>query len=234
MAKYTISDESHLTTLESHLKDNLYIGGNFPNADDACVFEQFVNAKSDPNQETHLNLWSWFSLIAMYTPQIRETWKSVVAKTEQAKGGKPKKEEPKKEEPKKDEKKDDDLDLFGDDDGADDKAALEELQKKKEKEKSEKKKDLPIAKSLIILDIKVWEPEQDLDALAKRVISDVVHDGLFWKTEYQLKDVAFGVKKITIGCVVEDAKVSIDDVIDEICAWEDDVQSIDIVCFNKI
>ncbi len=227
---YSISDQSHLTNLEAHLKENNFIGGNFPNAEDANVWEQYVNAKSEPNQETHINLWSWFSLIAMYTPQIRESWKSVVAKTEQPKAGKPKKEEPKKEEPKKD----DDLDLFGDDDGADDKAALEELQKKKEKEKAEKKKAAPVAKSLIILDIKVWEPEQDLDALAKKVINEVVKDGLFWKTEYQLKDVAFGVKKITIGCVVEDEKVSIDDVIDEICGWEDEVQSVDIVCFNKI
>jgi elongation factor 1-beta len=228
MSKFLITDESHLSTLETQLKDNLYIGGNFPNAEDAHVFEQFVNAKSEPKQETHLNLWSWFSLISLYVPAIRESWKTAVAKTEQPKGGKPKKEEPKKEQ-----KADDDIDLFGDDDG-DDKAALEELQKKKEKEKSEKKKPEIIAKSLILLDVKVWEPEQDLDALASKIINNIVRDGIFWKTEYQLKDVAFGVKKILIGVVVEDEKVSIDDVIEEIQSWEDDVQSVDIVAFNKI
>ena len=158
------------------------------------------------------------------------------AQPEQAKGGKPKKDEPKKEEPKKEAKKEDDMDdLFGDDDGEDNKAALEELQKKKDAEKKDKKKkEAVIAKSLILLDIKVWEEEQNLDELANKVITNIVKDGLFWKTEYVLKDVAFGMKKIHIGCVVEDEKVSIDDVIDEIQAWEDEVQSVDIVAFNKI
>jgi elongation factor 1-beta len=233
MSKYCITDESHLNTLETHLKDNQFIGGNFPNADDALVLEQFLNAKTEPKQETHLNLWSWFSTAILYANPIRESWKAAVAKTEQPKGGKPKKDEPKKEEPKKEQKADDDMDLFGDD-GEDDKKALEELQKKKEQEKGKKKKDEPIAKSLILLEVKVWEPEQDLDALAHKIINEVTRDGLFWKTEYQLKDVAFGVKKILIGCVVEDEKVSIDDVIDEIQGWEDEVQSIDIAAFNKI
>merc|ERR1712160_206311 len=104
---------------------------------------------------------------------------------------------------------------------------------KKEAEKAKKPKPAVIAKSLILLDIKVWDPEQDYDALAKKCIA-IEMDGLFWKTEYQLKDVAFGVKKIVIGLVVEDAKVSVDDIVDQIEAWEDDVQSVDIAAFNKI
>ncbi len=70
-------------------------------------------------------------------------------------------------------------------------------------------------------------------ALAERILK-VEKDGLFWKTEYKLADVAFGVKKIVIGLVVEDDKVSVDDIVDELQAWEDDVQSVDIVCFNEI
>ena len=100
MSNYSINDQSHLETLESHLKTNLYIGGNFPNAEDANVLEQFLNAKSEPNQENHLNLWSWFSLVVLYAPQIRESWKAT-AKPEQTKCVKPKKEEPKKEPAKK-------------------------------------------------------------------------------------------------------------------------------------
>jgi translation elongation factor EF-1beta len=36
-------------------------------------------------------------------------------------------------------------------------------------------------------------------------------DGLFWKTEYKKEPIAYGVHKLVIGCVVEDAKVSTDD-----------------------
>ena len=102
------------------------------------------------------------------------------------------------------------------------------MKKKQEAEKEAKKKTLPITKSLILFEVKVWDHDQDYDALA------IEKDGLFWKTKYVLEDVAFGVKKIVIGLVVEDAKVSVEDLIEEIESWEDDVQSVDIAAFNKI
>jgi elongation factor 1-beta len=237
MSKYNITDESHLTSLDASLKDNLYIGGHSPNAEDALVFEQFAHGKTEPNQDKHPNLWAWFSLIILFRDPIRESWKAQAA-VQAPKGSNQKKPAEKKEEPKPAAKapaKDDDDDLFGDD--GDDSAALEALKKKKEQEKLEKekkkKKEAPIAKSLVLLDIKVWEPEQDLDELASRVIK-IEKDGLLWKTEYRLDDVAFGVKKIVIGMTVEDAKVSVEDIIEELLTWEDDIQSIDIVAFNKI
>jgi elongation factor 1-beta len=230
---YSITDESHLATLDAHLKDNVYVGGNFPNIDDALVFEQFLNSKSEPNQEKHFNLWSWFNLICMYIPPIRESWKV----TKQAGG---KQEAPKKSSPKKETKKDDapkaddDMDLFGSD-TEEDRKKEEEFKRKAEAAKKDKKsKPALIAKSIIIMDVKIWDMEvTNLDDLAKRILA-IEKDGLTWKTEYRLDDVAFGVKKIVIGCVIEDDKVSIDDVIDEIQGWEDDVQSVDIVTFNKI
>lgn len=244
MSKYNITQASDLTTLENHFTDNLYLGGNFPNAEDALLFEQFASSNTEPNQSTHLNLWSWFALISLYTAPVKESWKAVAPakKEETKKAAPPKKEEPKKEETKKEEPKkeepkkaaaDDDMDLFGDD-GDDDAAALEEMKKKKaDEKKKDKKKEELVQKSLILLEIKVWDPEQDYDALAKRIL-EITKDGLFWKTEYKLQDVAFGVKKIVIGMVVEDEKVSVDDIIDEIQSWEDDVQSVDIAAFNKL
>jgi len=156
----------------------------------------------------------------------------------------PKAEQPKAEKPKPAVKqetptpaKDECDDLFGDD-NEDDKKKLEELAAKKKKEKEDKDKDKGkpalIAKSIVLLDVKVFEIEQDLDVLAKKVIREIVKEGLVWKTEYQLLDVAFGIKKIRIGCVVEDEKVSVDDLIDDIQAWEEEVQSVDIVSFNKL
>lgn len=53
-------------------------------------------------------------------------------------------------------------------------------------------------------------------------------DGLFWKTEYKKEPIAYGVFKLIIGAVVEDLKVSTDDVAEKIEAMEDHVQSVDI------
>lgn len=83
-------------------------------------------------------------------------------------------------------------------------------------------KKVVIAKSLVIFEVKPWGPETDLDKLAKKIIDEVVMDGLMWKTEYKKEPVAFGVFKIIIGCTIEDDKVSTDDLIDRIEGFEDD------------
>jgi translation elongation factor EF-1beta len=49
-----------------------------------------------------------------------------------------------------------------------------------------------------------------------------------------LAPVAYGVKKLVCNCVIEDDKVSTQDLEDKICAFEDYVQSVDIVNFNKL
>ena len=114
------------------------------------------------------------------------------------------------------------------------KAALD-AKKKKDAEKATtgKKKEAVIAKSLIILDIKVFEMEQDLAVLAKKIL-DIQMDGLTWKTEFKTPEIAFGMKKLVMGMVVEDEKVSVDDVIEKITVFEDEVQSVDIASFDKI
>ena len=231
MSTYNITDETHLANLDAALKDNLYIGGHSPSAEDALVFEQFAQAKTEPNQDKHANLWAWYALIILFRDPIRESWKAHAKAAEKKPAAKPEKKEVKKDEPKE-APKDECDDLFGDEPA--DNSALDAMKKKKEDDKKDKKpKPAVIAKSLIVIDVKVWETEQDLDELASRIIK-IEKDGLMWKTEYKLADVAFGVKKIVIGMVIEDDKVSIDDIIEELESWEDDVQSVDIVVFNKI
>ena len=67
--------------------------------------------------------------------------------------------------PKVQEKKkvEDDDDLFGDDDSTPPPPPQPKPQPKKKKEK-------PIAKSIITFDVKVYDTETDLDALAKKVL----------------------------------------------------------------
>jgi len=125
-------------------------------------------------------------------------------------------------------------DLFGDDDPEAAAAAAKELKEKAVKAAASKAKAKPVAKSLVILEVKPWGPDTDLDVLGKKICDEVVKDGLFWKTEFKKEPVAFGVFKIVIGCVVEDEKVSVDDIIEEIEAFDEFVQSVDIAAFNKL
>lgn len=72
-----------------------------------------------------------------------------------------------------------------------------------------------------------------MDALAKEILK-IEMDGLVWKTEYKKEPIAYGVFKLHIGCVIEDEKVSTDDLQEKMEAFEDLVQSVDIAAFNKI
>jgi hypothetical protein len=53
----------------------------------------------------------------------------------------------------------------------------------------------PIAKSIIMFDVKVYEQEQDLKALAERIF-DIKIDGLVWNKEPKILPVAYGMNKL--------------------------------------
>ena len=89
-----------------------------------------------------------------------------------------------------------------------------------------------IAKSSVLLDVKVWDDETDMVGLEKSV-RGIVMDGLVWGSS-KLVPVAYGVKKLQIQCVIEDDKVSTEALEEQICAFDDYVQSVDIASFNKI
>lgn len=137
---------------------------------------------------------------------------------------------------KKKDDDDDDFDLF-DDDSDEDEEETEEQRKKKEAlvakyhEKKSKKPAL-IAKSSITLDVKPWDDETDLGEVEKMVRA-IEKDGLVWGAS-KLVPMAFGIKKLQILCVVEDLKISSDDLVEDITGFEDHVQSVDIAAFNKI
>jgi len=135
--------------------------------------------------------------------------------------------------PKKDDSDSDSDDLFGSDDEEEE---AENERKKQENLKAyhEKKAKKPavIAKSNIILDIKPWDDETDLEAMEKAV-RGITCDGLKW-TASKFIPMCFGIKKLQISCVVEDAKCGTDYLEEAIAEMEDMVQSVDIVAFNKV
>jgi elongation factor 1-beta len=46
--------------------------------------------------------------------------------------------------------------------------------------------------------------------------------------------VGYGINKLQVLCVVEDEKVSVDDLQEQICEFEDFVQSTDVAAMSKI
>lgn len=70
-------------------------------------------------------------------------------------------------------------------------------------------------------------------AEVERLVRTIQKDGLVWGAS-KLVPLAYGVKKLQISCVVEDDKISTDDLEEEITKFEDHVQSMDIAAFNKV
>jgi len=133
---------------------------------------------------------------------------------------------------KKEKDDDDDVDLFGSDGEEDDEAAKVREQRLAEYAAKKSKKPTLIAKSNVILDVKPWDDETDMKALEEGVRA-ITMDGLLWGAS-KLVPLAYGIKKLQICSVVEDDKVSIEELTEKIEANEDFVQSVDIAAFNKI
>lgn len=128
---------------------------------------------------------------------------------------------------------DDDVDLFGSEDEDEDKAAAE-LREKRLAEYAAKKSKKPalIAKSNVILDIKPWDDETDMKQMEQEV-RKISADGLLLGAA-KLVPLAYGIHKLQMSCVIEDDKISVDWLQEEIEKIEDYVQSVDIAAFNKI
>ena len=254
-------EESVLVDLEKKLGNNLFIKGGQPSLDDAETFGKFINAKCVPDQDKYPSVWAWYSLMVLFEDEVIKSWKACGGKEEHHKGGKGEKGEKcgkkekeekcekcektekcekdkkgkkhkkgKKEEKPEEKVEEEDLDLFGEETKSDEEAK-EAMKKKNKEKKKEKKKE--VDKSHVILEVKGWEADQDLEALAKKIISTIKKDGLSWNTGCKFEEVAFGIKKLIIALLVEDEKCSVQEIVDELEQWEDEIQSVEIVSFNK-
>ncbi|CCW60013.1 unnamed protein product [Phytomonas sp. EM1] len=201
---------STLKELNGRLSDKPYVSGFLPSKEDAKVFEEMFGS--------NINVAQWAARMASYYQSERDA----LLKGEESESSK----EVTKAKAKGD---DDDIDLFGEA-TEEEKAALD-AKKAKDAEKK-KAKAAPVAKSSILYDIKAWDDTVDLEALAGK-LNAIQRDGLIWG-DHKLVPVAFGVKKLQQLIVIEDDKVSSDDLEEMIMSFEDEVQSIDIVAWNKI
>merc|ERR1712109_23723 len=128
---------------------------------------------------------------------------------------------------------DDDVYLFGssDEEESEEKKRITEERLKAYHEKKSKKPAL-IAKTSVLLDIKPWDDETDMDKMLE-CAKTIEKEGLVWGA-HKLVPVGYGIKKLQLMCVVEDEKVSIDELCEQIQEFEDYVQSVDISSMSKI
>lgn len=129
---------------------------------------------------------------------------------------------------------DDDDDLFGSEDEEVDEAA-EKLKQQRLAEYNAKKAAKgpgPVAKSSVLLDCKPWDDTTDMGEM-ERLVRSIEMDGLLWGAS-KLLPIGYGIRKLQMSLVIEDDKISMDELQEKIQSFEDYVQSTDIASFNKI
>ncbi|RMZ89836.1 hypothetical protein DV736_g2909, partial [Chaetothyriales sp. CBS 134916] len=221
------TSDSGLTLLDKWVATRSYIDGFTPSQADVVSFK----AIKDPTAvKKYPHASRWYKHIASYESEFSSLsgnpskpftayGPEAVALTENPKAA-----------PAADDE--DDVDLFGSDEEEEDPEVVAERERRlAEYRKKKEGKVKPAAKSLVTLDVKPWDDETDMKELIDNVLA-IEMDGLVWGA-HKLVPVGFGIKKLQINLVVEDEKVSLDDLQQNVEADEDHVQSTDIAAMQK-
>jgi len=220
--------DAGLTLLNNWAKTHSYIVGYTPSQADVKVFQQI---KTVPAPEKYPYAWRWYNHILTWESEF-STLPGDPTKDHTAYG-------PEQTElpinPAKApaaEEDDDEVDLFGSDEEEDPEAERLKAERLAEYNKKKAGKVKPAAKSIVTMDVKPWDDETDLEQLKANVLA-IEQDGLVWGAS-SFVAVGFGIKKLQINLVVEDDKVSTDELQQKIEEDEDHVQSTDIVAMQKL
>ena len=205
--------------LNEFLAENSYIEGYVPSQADTAVFEALKGAPSEPHALR------WYNHIKSFGAGMKQFAKASKNGSEYASGAAGGSAAAADD--------DDDVDLFGSDEEEDDaekKRITEERLAAYAAKKS--KKPALIAKTSVLLDVKPWDDETDMSKMLEMVKS-VEMDGLVWGAN-KLVPIGYGINKLQVMAVVEDEKVSIEELSEKIESFEDYVQSVDVAAMNKI
>jgi elongation factor 1-beta len=221
MASVDVSSPAGLKSFNTHLEDRSYVTGYILTSEDFAVFSQ---VKEAPNAKTYPHVSRWYTHIASFTDDERLVASSSAAPAAAAAAPAPAADAAEEE---------DDFDCFGEE-TEEDVARQAEIQRiaDEAKKAKEAKGKVVVEKSVVILDVKPWDSETNLDEL-EVLIRQIEMEGLEWKTA-EKKPIAYGVNKITIMCHIVDKLVSVDDLQEKISELEDYVQSTDVAAFSKL
>ncbi|CAL8288412.1 unnamed protein product [Lota lota] len=227
-----------LALLDGFLADKSYIEGFVPSQADVAVFD----AISSPPASQLCHALRWYNHIKSFQKEkaslpgvkkpLAQYGPAGVADSTKCPPARPAPARPAPADDDDDDDDDDDLDLFGSDDEESEEVAKIKAERLAEYAAKKSKKPALIAKSSILLDVKPWDDETDMAKL-EECVRTIQMDGLLWG-QSKLVPVGYGIRKLQIGCVVEDDKVGTDILEERITAFEDYVQSMDVAAFNKI
>ena len=82
------------------------------------------------------------------------------------------------------------------------------------------------------MEIKPENIDINLNLLAKKIIKEIKREGLIWNENYEIKDIAFDIKKLIMGMNVKN-EISVQDIVDQLETWEGEIQSVDFGIFNQ-
>ncbi|KAI9827444.1 MAG: Translation elongation factor 1 beta [Thelocarpon impressellum] len=220
--------DAGLTILNNWLTTRSYIVGYGPSQADVASFKAF---KDSPTPAKYPHVYRWYKHIASYESDFSSLpGDPSKAYTTYGPEASDLSLNPAKAPAAKDDESDD---LFGSDSEEEDAEAEETRRKNLEAYRKKKEgKAKPAAKSIVTLDVKPWDDETDMKQLEANVRA-IEKDGLVWSAA-KLVAVGFGIKKLQINLVVEDEKVSVDELQAQIEEDEDHVQSTDIAAMQKL
>ncbi|ESZ91644.1 putative Elongation factor 1-beta [Sclerotinia borealis F-4128] len=219
-------NDAGLTMLNNWLETRSYIVGFSPSQADVAVFKAQQSAP-DAAKFPHAARWykhinSWTEDFATLPGDASQEYTTYGPEKTEATLN------PSKAPAAEEEDDDDEVDLFGSDDEEEDaEAAKLRDERVAEYKKKKEGKTKPAAKSVVTMDVKPWDDETDMKLLEASVRS-IEKDGLVWGAS-KLVAVGFGIKKLQINLVIEDDKIGLDDLQEELATEFDEyIQSSDI------
>ncbi|KAL2113867.1 hypothetical protein VUR80DRAFT_1992 [Thermomyces stellatus] len=217
--------DAGLSMLNSWVTDRSYIVGDSPSQADVAVYKA---VQSSPDAEKYPHAARWYKHIASYETDFAnlpgdasKPYTSYGPETSEVTVN-----------PAENPEAEEDVDLFGSDDEEDEEAARVREERLAEYRKKKENKPKVVAKSVVTMEIKPWDDETDMKALEEAVRA-IEKDGLVWGAS-KLVPIGFGINKLQINIVVEDEKISVSDLEEEIQALEDYVQSTDVAAMQKL
>jgi len=234
MASFDFSTPQAIGKFNGFLSDKSYVKGFLPTSEDAKVFADVTQHNASGPEKKFAHVYRWYQHIKSFSEEERSSWPAEAVLAEQQTAAPAPAAVAKTEEKKEEKKDEEDVNLDDEDDlfGGVSEEELAAEKQKREAEKKHKKKAEEIQRSNIILDVKPWEDTTDLNKL-EELVRGITMEGLTWGPSKQV-EVAYGIKKLQISCVVVDDLVYTEDLEEQIQAFEDYVQSIDIAAFTKV
>ena len=192
---------------ELFLKDNLFLGGDEPSSEDGEFFKLLLKSKYKPEQTKYPSIWAWYSIIILFEDDVIKEWlrhpKKNAIKTNKVINEVYICDEP------------DDFDI--------NKNYSDIIKEQRNKHKDEI--------SNVFLEIKPDNINIDLNLLAEKIIREIKREGLSWNEKYEIKEIAFDIKKLIMRLSVR-METSVQDIVDQLETWEEEIQSIEFILFN--